>query len=232
MFLLRFLRWRISLRGFVYLMFCLQTRIVRQRRLWSPWMWQLWRIRLCALSCLKCTQQRSYCFQNVTVFYLKQKSWSYVEFATFIKKKAAFCGLSYFYVPALALLSTVGINDVSLRDKFLEIENCTLKQALSIAQKKENYATKSVRIKNENAPQVTSIPTTAAMLSQSPFQNLNCLSCGGRHKRQTCKFRDAKCLKCHKTGHLARVCKSAIQTTPKTGNSWQRAANAQNPSLV
>ena len=144
-------------------------------------------------------------------FKLEQESRSHVELATFIKEEAAFCELGDFYVLALALVFTMGINDVSLREKFLEIENCTLEQALSIAQKKENIARESVIIKNENAPQVNSIPTIAAVLSQSPFHNLgNCLSCVGQHTRQTCKFRDAGCLKCHKRGHILRACKSTI----------------------
>ena len=33
-----------------------------------------------------------------------------------------------------------------------------------------------------------------------------CRSCGGMHSRTTCKFRDAKCYKCHRNEHIAKVC--------------------------
>ena len=32
-----------------------------------------------------------------------------------------------------------------------------------------------------------------------------CRSCSGMHSRTTCKLRDAKCYKCHRNGHIARV---------------------------
>ena len=62
-------------------------------------------------------------------FYLKHESRNCVGFACSIKKKAAFCELGDFYVLALALVFTMGINNVSLREKFLEIEKCILEQA-------------------------------------------------------------------------------------------------------
>ena len=33
-----------------------------------------------------------------------------------------------------------------------------------------------------------------------------CVCCGGEHFRSTCRFRNAKCRKCSKLGHIARVC--------------------------
>ena len=82
--------------------------------------------------------KRFFFLKDTIFFYLKQEARSYLEFATLIKEKAAFCKLGDFYVPVLALVFTMGINDPQLREKFLEIENCTLEQALAIAQKKRS----------------------------------------------------------------------------------------------
>ena len=40
------------------------------------------------------------------------------------------------------------------------------------------------------------------------FQSLQCASCGGEHSRNTCRFRNVKCKRCNKLGHIARVCRS------------------------
>ena len=37
----------------------------------------------------------------------------------------------------------------------------------------------------------------------------SCDSCGGLHKRSSCKFRQAICRLCQRTGHIARVCRSS-----------------------
>ena len=36
-----------------------------------------------------------------------------------------------------------------------------------------------------------------------------CLRCGGSHKSDECRFKEAECNFCHKTGHLAKVCFAA-----------------------
>ena len=121
-----------------------------------------------------------------------------MEFATLIKEKAVFCELGDFYVPALALVFTISINDPQLCEKFLEIENCTLEQALAIAQKKKQITTEATRIKASGLIQSTQITaqsstsTTSLLQTATVAQYGPCLSCGGNHKRQNSKFREAE----------------------------------------
>lgn len=53
-------------------------------------------------------------------------------------------------------------------------------------------------------------------LPQESGQQLqgSCNSCGGQHPRSQCRFREAKCYKCDKTGHIAKVCR-ARKSTPQ-----------------
>lgn len=49
--------------------------------------------------------------------------------------------------------------------------------------------------------------------NKSHVQNSNlgsCFSCGGKHHRSICKFRDAICNQCKKPGHIQRVCRQSI----------------------
>ena len=43
--------------------------------------------------------------------------------------------------------------------------------------------------------------------SKTPKFDGSCYSCGGKHKRSSCKFRDATCHFCEKKGHIQKVCR-------------------------
>ncbi|XP_075730838.1 uncharacterized protein LOC119181585 [Rhipicephalus microplus] len=55
----------------------------------------------------------------------------------------------------------------------------------------------------------------------------SCAGCGGPHERRLCRFRDAQCRGCGKTGHIAKVCRSQrkrdrranFETNDRTDNS-------------
>ncbi|KAL3226611.1 hypothetical protein MRX96_024815 [Rhipicephalus microplus] len=55
----------------------------------------------------------------------------------------------------------------------------------------------------------------------------SCAGCGGPHERRFCRFRDAQCRGCGKTGHIAKVCRSQrkrdrranFETNGRTDNS-------------
>ena len=41
----------------------------------------------------------------------------------------------------------------------------------------------------------------------------HCYRCGGEHRASSCRFRESRCFKCQKFGHIAKVCRG--QTTER-----------------
>ena len=54
---------------------------------------------------------------------------------------------------------------------------------------------------------------TGGKFSSSTTTSTKCAGCGGDHFRKSCKFRDATCRSCKKTGHIAKVCRSVRANT-------------------
>jgi len=63
------------------------------------------------------------------------------------------------------------------------------------------------RSRTEPPKKRTQLPSTSQQFSKE--QTRTCASCGGNHARKSCRFYSAKCHKCGKIGHIAKVCGSA-----------------------
>ena len=61
--------------------------------------------------------------------------------------------------------------------------------------------------------------------SRQATEQHSCASCGGNHPRSTCQFRNAKCHRCGKSGHIQKVCRS----TTAVVNSSHKAESAVVP---
>lgn len=75
------------------------------------------------------------------------------------------------------------------------------------------------RTKKVNRQSSSSHPKQHRYRTESPFEEQRngsqqdrgsgpCNGCGGHHMRSDCRFRDARCNKCNKKGHIAKVCRS------------------------
>ena len=89
---------------------------------------------------------------------------------------------------------------------------------------------------NQSAPQPTrppwrsTKPTPRTYPPKSTPQTHNykpCDSCGGTHLRKNCKFRQAVCRSCNRTGHIQRVCRSNSTAKVKVVNSPQPKADSE-----
>uniref|UniRef100_A0AC35EYZ7 Peptidase A2 domain-containing protein n=1 Tax=Panagrolaimus sp. PS1159 TaxID=55785 RepID=A0AC35EYZ7_9BILA len=64
----------------------------------------------------------------------------------------------------------------------------------------------------------TKVSTLVKKGGERPNQNLACPSCGGRHNRKDCKFKDAECRFCHIQGHIESVCRKKAGSKNTTSN--------------
>ena len=104
-----------------------------------------------------------------------------------------------------------------------------LEELVELARTFEAAEKESLR-RAEGSSAINSSTVTAAVTGSKPTKGIvssqptnkkqsgsagRCASCGGSHLRSTCKFRNAKCRKCHKQGHIQRVCQSSavVQST-------------------
>ena len=53
-------------------------------------------------------------------------------------------------------------------------------------------------------------PVLPSQRNCQPGAAKQCSSCGGNHFHSTCQFRNSKCHKCGKAGHIQKVCRSLL----------------------
>lgn len=90
------------------------------------------------------------------------------------------------------------------------------------------------RVEN-SASEVSSGPAVSADSNACASVNAKsrCFFCGGsRHNREQCPAKNAKCLKCHKHGHFAKVCRSAAFSASAVNNATLGAVVAASSDLL
>jgi len=76
----------------------------------------------------------------------------------------------------------------------------------------------------DKARQKSSTEHKPRVVVQNSFGKYACFSCGGPHRRSVCKFREAKCHKCGKIGHIQKVCHQ--KTVQFVGSSSHNAEDS------
>ena len=123
-----------------------------------------------------------------------------------------------------------GVNDDRIQLKLLaEKDTLTFENAMELAL--------AMEAASKNAKDLCAGITCAtvnAVKQGNQFKSPKgkCFSCGANHLRQSCKYRDAECHKCHKKGHISRVCGmfASSSTTDKHRDSTDKGGKGKNSS--
>ena len=118
-------------------------------------------------------------------------------------------------------LVVCGVNHEGIQRRLLTEKNLTFETALDLATSIE-AAEKNV--KTLSASQVSATPPSSAaeVNYAKDSKMLKCYRCGGKHKANVCKFKEAECHFCKKKGHIASVCR-AKQGGAKQGGAKSKA---------
>jgi len=105
-----------------------------------------------------------------------------------------------------------GINDRKIQQRLLSEKELTFSKALEISQAMEAAAENVHDLSESMAEKVCLVNrhhTPPPPLQKSGSKP--CYRCGGPHTQTSCKFKESKCFKCQKIGHISKVCRSGDQ---------------------
>ena len=113
-----------------------------------------------------------------------------------------------------------GVKNEGIQRRLLSEPELTRKKAVKIAVALETSAkqVKDLGAKNDiedrSLTNVNKVNETQRLGDMDRYNDF--YRCGGKHRASSCRFRESRCFKCQKLGHIAKVCRG--QTTERQQN--------------
>ena len=172
-------------------------------------------------------------------FYFHQRTQganeSVLEYVAELRRLATHCEFGTFLQDALRDRLVCGLRNTTAQKNLLSEENLMLEKAIRVAQSLEAADKNTKKLKAEEAASTPIHRTGHYRNARPPAKTKTCYRCGDTdHIATACRFRDAECKKCHKKGHLARVCKSGSRPPHQNSNSKEhsKSRNHQKKALT
>ena len=135
--------------------------------------------------------------------------------ATFIaelRRLSEHCGYGESLNDMLRDRLVCGTTNSQLQKRLLSEPDLTFKKALELAQALESseQGSQYLQQQQKHTPNVNKLdrrprpPASAVAIPGKP-----CYRCGGPHSSAKCRFKEASCHLCKKTGHIAKMCRSS-----------------------
>ena len=136
---------------------------------------------------------------------------SIADYLAVLRKLASCCKFGNFLSQALRDRLVRGLQSEITQKALLAKADLTLEKAVELAQGMEAAAKRTKELKSsQRGATIHAVEKTAVAGAQAKSPPLGrCGHCGrGNHNKWECKFREATCHRCGKTGHIAPVCRS------------------------
>ena len=139
---------------------------------------------------------------------------SVIDFIVSLKKLSIHCNYGQFLDRALRDRFVCGLNNLKIQNKLLNTEDLTFERACMIAKSmemaeknsQEFHPGVSMTVNEKGTINQVKVKTGKANPKEQ-LANNQCFRCGGKHNSNSCKFKNARCFKCQKNGHIASVCR-------------------------
>ena len=145
------------------------------------------------------------------------------NYVTALKQLTAQCEFGTFLDGALRDKLLCGLRNNAIQKRLLSEMKLTFHQAFQTAQAMELAAQNTAEFTNATSTETQSVHQITGKQDKStprkeqdtkpvrePPQRFKtqCHRCGGKHNPQLCRFKTAKCFKCHKIVHVRSMCKT------------------------
>jgi len=135
---------------------------------------------------------------------------SIANFIADLRRLSIKCEFGDFLDQALRDRFVCGVRTEAIQKKLLTEADLTIKRAQEIAQSMESADRSAKDLKGDATPRTMTKRVDVTALVRTQEKATTCYHCGRHHDAKLCKFRDTKCHKCGKTGHIAPVCKTSV----------------------
>ncbi|XP_062604323.1 uncharacterized protein K02A2.6-like [Saccostrea cucullata] len=135
------------------------------------------------------------------------------EYVCELKNLSKYCEFKDFLKEALRDRLVCGLKYEAIQKKLLSEADLTFEKAIRIATAMETAEKDTLSFTGNSTPvhYVKSKPNhwrDRKGKNPKPMVTVRqCFRCGGKHDADTCKFKNTKCFKCDKIGHLAKKCR-------------------------
>ncbi|PFX22898.1 hypothetical protein AWC38_SpisGene12555 [Stylophora pistillata] len=108
--------------------------------------------------------------------------------------------------------SIYGLNNVKIQNKLLNTEDltfdraCQIAKSMQMAEKNSQEFLPAVAMGESERGTVNQLKTEKVSAKEHS-SNKSCFRCGAEHNYNSCKFKNAKCFKCSKIGHIPTGCR-------------------------
>ena len=130
-----------------------------------------------------------------------------------LKQLAKTCDFKAFLDEALRDQLVCGLRSEAIQKRLLTVADLDLKKALEISKTMEAATKQTMELQGTTSVDSTQCVTNKITTRQGKRP---CYRCGGRHSPNDCLFKEQQCNTCKKQGHIAKMCRSGINSTKHT----------------